>query len=489
LRQKEERSKGYVISVHDLDQERALGELSGFRQEFYDGLTARADALFELADAVLCADGPVTSLAELSVVAEHRRGHGALYDAINHGRIEIDRLRTTVAGLPLPRAAGGRIALAVDVSPWLRPDAACSPDRLFCHVYGRAKNQAQLIPGWPYSIVAALETGRTSWTAILDAVRLGPADDATAVTAAQLRDVVGRIIDAGHWHAGDPPILIVTDAGYDVTRLAFVLADLPVELVGRIRSDRVMLRPAPPRLPGTVGRPCKHGGVFTLAEQDSWHTPDQATHTDTTRYGHAEALAWDRLHPRLTHRGPWLDHDGELPVIEGTVIRLTVEHLPGDRDPKPVWLWSSVTAASAELVDLLWQAFLRRFDLEHTFRMFKQTLGWTRPKLRTPESADRWTWLLIACHTQLRLARPLTEDIRRPWEKQAKPGRLTPARVRRGFRNLRAKTTHPAAAPKPSRPGPGRPPGSKTRHQAPRHDVGKTIKRDLTLQQHQNRTG
>jgi DDE superfamily endonuclease len=232
--------------------------------------------------------------------------------------------------------------LAVDVSPWLRPDAPCSPDRLFCHVYGRSKSASQFIPGWPYSFVAALETGRTSWTAILDAVRLGPADDATAVTAAQLRDVVGRIIGAGHWHPDDPDILIVMDAGYDVTRLAFVLADLPVELVGRLRSDRVMLRPAPPRVPGTNGRPRRHGGVLFLAKQDSWHTPHQATCTQTARYGHARALAWDRLHPRLTHRGPWLDHDGELPVIEGTLIRLKVEHLPGDRDPEPVWLWSSV---------------------------------------------------------------------------------------------------------------------------------------------------
>jgi hypothetical protein len=55
-------------------------------------------------------------------------GTVAGYDAINHGRIEIDRLRTTLAGLPLPRAANGRIALAVDVSHWLRPDAACSPE-------------------------------------------------------------------------------------------------------------------------------------------------------------------------------------------------------------------------------------------------------------------------------------------------------------------------------------------------------------------------
>jgi hypothetical protein len=148
--------------------------LSRFRREFHTCLRARKDEIFELADAVLCADGPVRDLAGLSLAPEHRRGHGALYDAMNQGRIDITRLRRSLAGLPLPRAADGRLVLAVDVSNWLRPGAATSPDRLFCHVYGRGKGQAQMIPGWPYSVVAALEPGRTSWTAVLDAVRLGP---------------------------------------------------------------------------------------------------------------------------------------------------------------------------------------------------------------------------------------------------------------------------------------------------------------------------
>src|SRR4051812_49828709 len=106
----------------------------------------------------------------------------------------LQRLRRSLASLPLPRAAQGRILLAVDVSPWLRSDAPTSADRLFCHVYGRGRGQAQLIPGWPYSFVAALEPGRTSWTALLDAVRLGPADDATPVTAEQLPGAVGRLV-------------------------------------------------------------------------------------------------------------------------------------------------------------------------------------------------------------------------------------------------------------------------------------------------------
>jgi hypothetical protein len=123
-----------VVSMRDAAHAGALGELSRFRQEFYRCLPARADALFELAEAVLCADGPVTSLAELSLAPEHRRGHGGLYDAINSGRIEAGRLRAALASVPLPRAAGGRLVLAVDVSPWLRPDAATSAERLFCHV-------------------------------------------------------------------------------------------------------------------------------------------------------------------------------------------------------------------------------------------------------------------------------------------------------------------------------------------------------------------
>ncbi|WP_433549053.1 NF041680 family putative transposase [Streptomyces sp. CA-294286] len=471
----------------DVSAGQALGLLSRFRVEFYDSLYARADALFELTDAVLCADGPVKTLVELSLTAEHRRGHGAMYAALDRGWAEPTRLRRALAGLPLPKAADGRIVLAVDVSNWLRPDAPTSDERLFCHVYGRGdRSSDQFVPGWPYSFVAALETGRTSWVALLDAVRLGPADDATAVTAAQLREVVDRLLNAGHWRPGDPEILIMMDSGYDVAYLSHALADLPVILVGRLRSDRVMLRDSGPAHSGPKGgRPRRHGSVLTLAKPDTWHQSEVTTETDTTRYGKAEARVWDRMHPRLGRRGPWLEYaEAELPILHGTLIRLEVEYLPGNRTPKPVWLWCSTTAATSADVDRWWQAFLRRFDLEHTFRLMKQTLGWTAPKVRHADAADLWTWLIIAAHTQLRLARPLAEDLRRPWERPAEPRRLTPARVRRGFRNVRATTTGPAAAPKPSRPGPGRPPGSKNRHRARHHDVGKTVKRAETLAEH-----
>ncbi|GGW76338.1 hypothetical protein GCM10010350_71470 [Streptomyces galilaeus] len=77
---------------------------------------------------------------------------------------------------------------------------------------------------------------------------------------------------------------------------------------------------------------------------------------------------------------------------------------------------SSATGATHDDVDFVWSCYLRRFDLEHTFGLFKQSLGWTRPRLRDPRAADRWTWLVIAAHTQLRLAAPLAIDRRKPWE-------------------------------------------------------------------------
>ncbi|GLZ37941.1 hypothetical protein Acsp05_15650 [Actinokineospora sp. NBRC 105648] len=43
-------------------------------------------------------------------------------------------------------------------------------------------------------------------------------------------------------------------------------------------------------------------------------------------------------------------------------------------------------------------------------------------------AADRWIWLVLAAHTQLRLARPMVADLRHPWECPAEPAKLTPAR-------------------------------------------------------------
>lgn len=115
---------------HEVQRD-AFAAVTGFRSERYACLVSRSDALFELRDA-LCAEGPVRTLVDLA-----RRGHGALYFGLNQGRIDVARLRRALAGVLLPRVCDGRLVLAVDVSPWLRPDADTCSDRSFCHTFGR----------------------------------------------------------------------------------------------------------------------------------------------------------------------------------------------------------------------------------------------------------------------------------------------------------------------------------------------------------------
>ncbi|MFI1031323.1 transposase [Streptomyces sp. NPDC020951] len=64
-------------------------------------------------------------------------------------------MRRTIAGLPLPKAADVRLILAVDISPWLRPNAATCLDRSFRHTYGRGEAKHQLTPGSATSSSAA----------------------------------------------------------------------------------------------------------------------------------------------------------------------------------------------------------------------------------------------------------------------------------------------------------------------------------------------
>jgi hypothetical protein len=159
-------------------------------------------------------------------------------------------------------------------------------------------------------------------------------------------------------------------------------------------------------------------------------------------------------------------------VLRGTVLRVTVDHLPdGRKPPKAMWLWHAGPAPLSP--DELWRAYLARFDEEHAFRFAKGHLGLTAARVRTPGQADRWVRLVMAAAAQLLLARPLAAGLRRPWEGRPGPDRpLPPGRVRRGFPNIRPCLGAPARVAKPTRPGPGRPKGSLS-GPAPRYRVAK----------------
>jgi len=429
-------------------------ELRDFRAGFHRCWTRWADAGFELCEAVLCAPGPVSSLPALSLEPCFRRGHGSLYKALDLGGIDAAAVRDLLAA---HRPAGWPLVFAVDASTWARCDAETSPQRGFYYSASKHSAGQPIVAGWSYQWIVQLDWACDSWTAPMDAVRLPPGGDAVAATAGQVRDLVGRL--------GPTPQapVFAFDAGYDPIALTHGLSDTRATLVVRIRDDRVFYTsPEPPR-PGAVGRPRRHGDRRHCAQPGTWPAPDVDLRRDDGRYGAVHVRAWHGLHPKLGRRGRWKDFPTP-PIISGTILRVDVEHLPKptSRTKKTLWLWVAGGPGAEPDLDTCWRAYLRRFDIEHTFRFAKNTLGWTTPSVRTPEQADRWTWLIIAAYTQLRLARGLVEDQRLPWQRPAKPGRLTPARVRRGFRSTAAAQGTPARPPKPSRAGPGRPTGTRT---------------------------
>ena len=99
----------------------ALGTFRAFTNSLYNCLYRRADALFELTDALLTAE-QVPSPVHLSLQPSHRRGWGSLYNALSRGRIDAQALRRLLAHHPLGGSETTPV-YAVDVSVWDRCDA------------------------------------------------------------------------------------------------------------------------------------------------------------------------------------------------------------------------------------------------------------------------------------------------------------------------------------------------------------------------------
>jgi hypothetical protein len=200
--------------------------------------------------------------------------------------------------------------------------------------------------------------------------------------------------------------VFVFDAGYDPVAISEGLKHERAQVLVRLRSDRVFYTDPPAgRRPGAGGRPRRHGQRFKLSDPKSEPRPTAQLRLADPRYGKVGVRAWAGLHPKLSGRGRWAG-EGLPPIVRGTVIRVDVERLPkpsSRANNKVLWLWWS--GPGKPDLELCLQAYLHRFDLEHTYRFAKNTLGWTRPSLKTPEQADRWTWLTAAAYTQLRLAR------------------------------------------------------------------------------------
>jgi hypothetical protein len=439
--------------------------LRAFRDSFYRCLDRRADALFELTDAILTA-GSVPSPVHLSLATVHRRGWGSLYAALGRGRMDEGGLRGLLSRYPLgEKDLGAPPIYAVDVSVWPRCDAEASLERGYYYHPSRHSAGQPIVAGWAYQLVAQLGFDRDSWVAPVDARRLRPTQDTDEAAAEQVRALVERL------PAPEAVPIFVFDAGYDPVKLQRALEGCPARILVRLHSNRVFYAAPEEVEPKPVGRPRRHGKRFDLKDPASWPGPTREHRCESADYGSVRVRAWSGLHPKTRRIGERYGCK-RAPVVRGTVVLVEVGKLPKvTRKPKKLWLWWS--GQSEADLDLIWRAYCRRFDLEHTIRFMKQTLGWTTPRVRHLEQADRWTWLVLAAYAQLRLARAIVADARLPWERLQRLRGLTPTRVLRGFATLLAVVGTPAKPPKPCGRSPGCPKGSRS-GLAKRHPALKT---------------
>jgi hypothetical protein len=420
--------------------------LKQFRLAAYRTLGLRKDSLFELMEAVLAAPGPAT-IVRLSLAAVFRRAWPSAVDALADGGVDADRCRELVQTTAIGPGTGERPVWALDGTVWPRPAAGTSPERTYGHRATAGIPQDGVVPAWEYEWLVEVPAPGTGWVLPLDVKRRGPSAGApTAVAIGMLREALTRRpADASR------PV-VALDSGYDPVQ--FARAELPLDVLVRLRSNRVFYRaPGPYR---GRGAPRKYGGVFRLADPATHGSPNASATLDDLHCGRVQIDAWRDLRARGAADAPC------------TVVRIQLERLPRRlRPPAPLWLAWIGGELPADLGDL-WRDYILRFTVEHGFRFLKQALGWTTVRPSDPKAADRWTWLLVLALWQLWLARPLVADQRLPWEQPLPATRLTPGRVRRAFAGIFAPLGTPARPPKPRGkapgPRPGHAPGPRSRH-------------------------
>ena len=136
-----------------------LNSIRTFREQLHACFDGRAEALFELCDAVLTA-GTVSSPVHLSLAAVHRRGWGSLYAALSKGSVDAEASQDLLARHPVREsvAGSGTRVYAVDQSTWPREasDAEASPERGYYYHPSRYSAGQPIVAGWAYQLVTEL---------------------------------------------------------------------------------------------------------------------------------------------------------------------------------------------------------------------------------------------------------------------------------------------------------------------------------------------
>jgi hypothetical protein len=418
--------------------------LREFRHAIYNSFKRGGDALFNLADALLC-ESQAQSLAELSLSPNFERKWPSVYEALEDGQIKVEELRRVLVNMLLSQIPEGEpIWAAVDGSNIERPDAKTSKDRGYIHLPNLPLVEKAISVGWQYSNVVLLPKTPSSWVPPLDIRRI-PTEQTPVQVAIEQLQVLRPLF-------GNRRVIIVADRGYCTPDFLRACYDLGYACLIRLKSDRRLYRKGSRIHPR--GPIPKDGPLFQGKRKET-HGEPEATASLQDASGHLiQVRRYSDLH---------FKQDREL-VLK--VICVEREAAQGSkRDPRQSWF---VTLDDSIPLEEVPSSYGLRFSEEHGFRFFKQDLLWTSVHVRTPEQFERWSWLVAIVMTQLYLARDLGQALYQPWERKDRP--VTPAQVRRVMPAILMQLGTPARPCRPRGVSLGRPKGFQPKP-APRFPV------------------
>jgi hypothetical protein len=471
------------------EEQPMLTQLEQFRNDIYEWLPHRADALMDLLDA-LSSNTTARSVVELSLNPFFRREYSSLHDGIanlfvasqhrtclpERQRWEQALVRLLVPYLPLPQR--GFWLLGTDVTSASRPFARTLSDRMFVYQPNPVKGVKPVTIGHQYSVLAVLpeKTGADEppWVIPLLVNRVTSQETKRAAGLAQMT----RLIEDPSLPFHQEFCVNVVDSDYSaVSYLGRVAPQPNLVTIARLPGNRTVYRRAESPAQGASrhrGHPTWFGPPMSLKNPDTWDAPDEvATTTLTTRKGQTYTVKLEGWY-NLLRRGK---RDLPMHQYPFTLVRARVLDDQGDLVfARPLWLVVvGQRRGKLSLLDI-WDAYRQRYDLEHFFRFGKQRL--LMDAYQTPETSNEQNWwtMVQLAYLQLWMAREQAKSVPRPWERylprfQAANQDMatatdrnnstipSPSEVQRDFARIIRQFGTPARIPKPRGKSPGRSPG------------------------------
>src|SRR5437762_1636064 len=181
--------------------------LNRVRQQMYGCFERSADALFNLGDALL-SEPQARSLPELSLSVFFQRGWPSVYEALQDGRINVERLREVfVQALLEDKPVDEPIWLGIVSLSMQRLEAESSRDRGMISMPNMPHATKPVSVGWQFSTLMLLPEQPSSWVGILEQRRIGTAQTAIDVGIERLRAVLPQLrgrrvmLLADRWYA------------------------------------------------------------------------------------------------------------------------------------------------------------------------------------------------------------------------------------------------------------------------------------------------